>query len=74
MDDGIVAAVVSSAEPAEEGREVRRQLRARLDALTGDRMRERELGRVQELAPEHRLGDAVGRVTGRSTACRCTRI
>ena len=26
-------------------------------------MRERELGRMQELAPEQRLGDAVGRVT-----------
>ena len=57
--------------------QVVRQRRLDVDPLAGERVREREPRRVQELPPETGLGHAVDAVaddTGRSIAARCTRI
>src|SRR5690348_7207259 len=51
-----------SAEGVEVRGEVRRERRRRLDPGAGDRVRERELGGVQELPRKRRVGDAVDRV------------
>ena len=55
----MVAGKRRSAERFEVPSEVGRQRRVDLDALLGERVREREAGRMQELAPEGGLGDAV---------------